>query len=60
MTCLAYAELYNWNDDRLPLIKARAEEILEQINSSSQMEKHGGRTLRMNSRVEPSINGVRA
>lgn len=60
MTALAYAEMYNWNDDRLPMIKARADDILEQINTASQMEKHGGRTLRMNSRVNPGIGGVMA
>lgn len=57
---LAQAEFYNWNDDRLPLIKARVEELIEQINMATQKERYGGRTLRMASRVEPSVCGVRA
>lgn len=57
---LAQAEFYNWNDARLPLVKARTEELMEQVNQAAQKERYGGRTLRMASRVEPSVCGVRA
>lgn len=48
---LVQAEFYNWNDDRLPLIKARLEEILSQIKASVNKERYGGRSLRMTSRI---------
>ena len=48
---LVQAEFYNWNDDRLPLIKARLEEIMGQIMSNVQRERYGGRSLRMPTRV---------
>ena len=48
---LAQAEFYNWNDDRLPIVKARTEEIIGQINAGDQKERYGGRRLVMNSGV---------
>jgi hypothetical protein len=49
---LVQAEFYNWNDARLPLIKARVEEIISQIEQATQKERYGGRALRMNSNVQ--------
>jgi hypothetical protein len=49
---LAQAEFYNWNDSRLPLVKSRVEEIIEQIGMATQKERYGGRTLRMNRSVQ--------
>jgi hypothetical protein len=48
---LVQAELFNWNDDRLPMLKSRIEEIIFQIGQATQKERYGGRTLRMNSAV---------
>jgi hypothetical protein len=56
---LAQAEFYNWNDDRLPLVKARAEELMQQINDETQRIRYGNRRLQMSSPVYPSV-GVRA
>lgn len=42
---LAQAEFYGWNDSRLPLVKARTEEIMEQIAAAVVKERYGGRRL---------------
>ena len=49
-TC-AQAEVFIWNDDRLPLWKARTEELIEQINKATAKERYGGRRLTMRGRV---------
>jgi hypothetical protein len=54
---LAQAEFYNWNDDRLPVVKARTEEIIGQITDAVSKERFGGRALRMPSRVH-AVRGV--
>lgn len=56
---LAQAEFYNWNDARLPLVKARTEELMQQINDETQRIRYGNRRLQMSSPVYPSV-GVRA
>jgi hypothetical protein len=56
---LAQAEFYGWNDARLPLVKARTEEILEQINGGTAKERYGGRRLVAQSRV-PQVRNIRA
>lgn len=48
---LVQAELYNWNDERLPLLKARVEEIMGQIAEAVKKERYGGRSLRMSARI---------
>lgn len=57
-TC-AQAEFYVWNDPRVPLWKARTEEIIEQINQQALSERHGGRRLAARHRV-PVFNQIRA
>lgn len=57
-TC-AQAEFYLVNDARVPLWKARAEEIIEQINQQTLSERHGGRRLATRHRV-PVFNQIRA
>lgn len=42
---LMQAEFYGWNDERLPLVKARVEEIVEQIDQAVSKERYGGRRL---------------
>lgn len=44
---LAQAEFYGWNDERLPLVKARTEEIIEQVNGQTQKVRYGNRTVQM-------------
>jgi hypothetical protein len=56
---LAQAEFYGWNDDRLPLVKSRTEEIMEQINKAATKERYGGRRLVTQSRV-PQARNIRA
>lgn len=41
----AQAEFYVWDDARVPLWKARTEEIIDQINLQTASERHGGRRL---------------
>lgn len=55
----AQAEFYVWNDPRVPLWKARAEEIMAQINQQTLSERHGGRRLTTRHRV-PVFNQIRA
>lgn len=57
---LAQAEFYNWNDGRLPLVKARTEELMQQVNDETQRIRYGNRRLQMSSPVYPSVQGVRA
>jgi hypothetical protein len=57
-TC-AQAEVYVWNDPRLPMWKARTEELLEQINSGVTKERYGGRRLVAQSRVA-QVHNIRA
>lgn len=57
-TC-AQAEFYLINDARVPLWKARTEEIIEQINQQTLSERHGGRRLAARHRV-PVFNTIRA
>lgn len=49
---LAQGEFFTWNDERLPLVKARVEEILAQIEESVNKERYGGR------RLMPRTNGI--
>jgi len=56
---LAQAEFYNWNDDRLPLVKGRTEELMQQVNDETQRVRYGNRRLKMSMPVYPSV-GVRA
>jgi hypothetical protein len=56
---LAQAEFYNWNDGRLPVVKARTEELIEQINDETHRARYGNRRLKMSMPVYPSV-GVRA
>lgn len=44
---LAQAEFYGWNDERLPLVKARTEEIIEQVNGQTSKVRYGNRTIHM-------------
>jgi hypothetical protein len=55
----AQAEFYVWNDPRVPLWKARAEEIMEQINRQTFSERHGGRRLAAQHRVG-QVSTIRA
>lgn len=57
-TC-AQAEFYVWNDPRVPLWKARTEEIMQQINQQTLSERHGGRRLAARHGV-PTFNQIRA
>ena len=50
-TC-AQAEFYVWNDARLPIWKARTEELIEQINGATAKERYGGRRLATSTRVQ--------
>ena len=45
MASLAQAEFYGWNDDRLPMIKDRVDEILAQLNAETAKVRYGGRRL---------------
>lgn len=56
---LAQAEFYGWNDPRLPIVKARVEEIIAQIAAGAEKERHGGRRLNIQHRV-PQISHIRA
>jgi len=42
---LAAAEVYGWHDERLPLLKAGADEIMEQINDAGKKRRAGGAPL---------------
>lgn len=42
---LAQAEFYGWNDDRLPLVKARVDEILAQMGISGERRMYGSAKL---------------
>jgi len=42
---LVQAEFYGWNDDRLPLIKARCEEIIDQIEAQEDKKSYGSAPL---------------
>lgn len=42
---LMQAEFFGWNDERLPLIKSRCEEIFAQIEENTNKERYGGRRL---------------
>jgi hypothetical protein len=42
---LMQAEFFGWNDQRLPTIKARVEEIIDQIGENTNKERYGGRRL---------------
>lgn len=44
---LAQAEFYGWNDERLPLVKARTEELIEQVNGHTNKVRYGNRTIQM-------------
>lgn len=57
-TC-AQAEFYLVNDARVPLWKARTEELIEQINAATQKERYGGRRLTTRHRV-PVFDQIRA
>jgi hypothetical protein len=39
---LMQAEFYGWNDERLPLIKSKVEEIFGQIMRATEKERYGG------------------
>lgn len=56
---LLQAEFYGWNDTRLPLIKSRVEEIMDQITGAVSKERYGGRRLVAKSRV-PQVRNIRA
>lgn len=56
---LAQAEFYNWNDDRLPIVKARTEELIEQINAETRMKRYGNRTLTARAPASQQVRGVR-
>ena len=49
-TC-AQADVFVWNDERLPLWKARTVEIIDQINGATLKERYGGRRLIAQNRV---------
>jgi hypothetical protein len=53
---LMQAEFYGWNDDRLPLIKARVEELFEQITADGIKRKHGAGPLVARLRNSPSVH----
>lgn len=57
---LAQAEFYGWNDERLPLVKARTEEILGQLAWNDIRSKHGNKPLVQGAANVRSIRGVRA
>lgn len=48
---LAQAEFYGWNDDRLPLVKARTEELIDQINGHTNKVRYGNRTIQMKAEI---------
>jgi hypothetical protein len=56
---LAQAEFYTWDDDRLPLVKSRVEEIMGQIMGEVNGARYGGRRLVQQSSVA-AISGVAA
>lgn len=56
---LMQAEFYGWNDDRLPTVKARVNEIISQIEQSVSMERYGNRRLAKASRVA-QVRNIRA
>jgi hypothetical protein len=53
---LMQAEFYGWNDERLPIIKARVEEIFEQITADGIKRKHGAGPLVAKLRNSPSVH----
>lgn len=42
---LAQAEFYGWNDERLPMIKSRVDEIIDQIEIEESKRSHGSASL---------------
>lgn len=52
--CLVAAELRGWNDGRLPLLKAAADEMIEEIKSSGNKAKIAAGPLRMRASVTDS------
>lgn len=56
---LAQAEFYNWNDSRLSIVKARTEELIEQINTETRMKRYGNRPLNAMSPASRQVRGVR-
>lgn len=57
---LMQAEFYNWNDDRLPLVKARTDELIDQLNGDVARKRYGSRTLRARSLVSSSSGRIAA
>ncbi|ODU22777.1 MAG: hypothetical protein ABS87_01005 [Sphingomonas sp. SCN 67-18] len=48
---LLHAEMFGWNDERLPLMKAAVDETLAEINRAGLRRKHGSGPLTMRSGV---------
>jgi len=44
---LLQAEFFGWNDDRLPVINAKLQEIIEEINANNNRKRYGAAPLRM-------------
>lgn len=58
MATIMQAELFEWNDGRLPLVKARLDEVLEQINTDARRRQWGAAPVAP--RVAPAqISGAR-
>lgn len=60
MASLMQAEFFGWNDERLPVIKSRAAEIMGQIMEAAQRERYGGRVIRSASGLSATTRQVRA
>ncbi len=56
MGCLMQAEFFGWNDERLPAIKGRVDEILAQIEAEAVKRKHGATPLLPRLRHAPTLN----
>jgi len=51
MGSLSQAEFFNWNDDRLPLLSARVQSIVEQIGKDGNSRRVGAAPIRMRTGV---------
>lgn len=55
---LLQAELYGWNDERLPLFKGAVDEAIAEINAAGQRRKYGGGPLVMRTGRSEATRGA--
>lgn len=51
--CLVYAELYGWNDERLPMIKSAWDEVIAEIQDHGKRKRFGGQRRMVSDMANP-------